>query len=208
MVRGIRPDISITLTALNLEGVPEAVEFALARGLPFSLNFYRECQPSARREDEAAPSPLVPEAHRLVAAVRRVFEVVRSYPTYPVSLAGILDRTRLDIPHSYPCAAGRDYVAVDTEGHLSACQMLLDEPWADLAHADPLATIRRRGESLFQPVEASDDCSSCLWRSACSGGCPLMRQTALQDRYCQVYRTLLPDLVRLEANRLVSTQVC
>ncbi len=203
MRRGLRPDVSITLTALNLDGIPDAVEFALARGLPFSLNFYRECQVGP-----GALSPLAPDADRLVEAVRRVFDVVRAYPHYPVPLAGILDRTRLDVPHSHPCAAGRDYVTVDAEGRLSACQMLLDEPWSDLGCADPLAVIRRRGESVFQPVEAHEACRACLWRAACSGGCPLMRQTALHSRYCQVYQALLPELVLLEANRLVSTQAC
>jgi uncharacterized protein len=204
MQRGLRPDISITLTSLNLEGIADAVAFALERELPFSLNFYRECQPAADR----ALSPLAPDPARLVETVRQVFGVVRRYPAYPLPLAGILDRTRLDVPHHHPCAAGRDYVAVDTEGRLSACQMLLDDPWSDLDGADPLRVIRRQGASLFEPVEAHGECDSCLWQAACSGGCPLMRQTALHDRYCQVYRTLLPELVRLEAARLVSTQIC
>jgi uncharacterized protein len=201
MARGLQPDISITLTALNVEGVVEATAFALERGLPFSLNFYRECSPGA-----GAPSPLAPDPDQLVTAVQKVFALVRMYPDYPVPLAGILDRTRLDVPHHYPCSAGRDYVAVDTNGQVSACQMLLKTPWADMMDEDPLTTIRSRGTSIFKPVEERPGCRTCLWRAACSGGCPLMRQNVLHERYCQVYRTLLPELVCLEADRLIALQ--
>jgi uncharacterized protein len=207
VARGLRPNISITLTALNLDGVEDAVAFALKRNLPFNLNFYRECSPSESRgpqDDGSAPSPLVPEPTRLVAAMLRIFGLIRTYPTYPLPLSGILDRTRLDIPHSYSCSAGRNYLAVDATGRVSACQMLLEDPHSDLSDQDPLNTIRQYGQELFLPVEALSECAACVWRTACSGGCPLMRQSALHDSYCQVYRTLFPELVRLEGNRLLA----
>ena len=207
--RGLQPDISITVTALNLDGVPEAVAFALERTLPFNLNFHRECSlPASRAEsgDAAIASPLSPDPDRLVDVVTSVFDLVRTYPAYPLPLAGILDRIRLDVPHSHACSAGRDYVAVDMEGRVSACQMLLQTPWTDLADKDPLSTVRQRGADLFRSVEERADCASCPWRMACSGGCPLMRDTVLHDRYCQVYQILLPQLVRLEADRLIAWQ--
>jgi len=95
-------------------------------------------------------------------------------------------------------------VVVTAEGRASACQMLLEEPWASLADDDPLDTIRQHGERIFQPVDRQSDCHACPWRTACSGGCPLMRGTVLHDWYCQVYRILLPELVRLEASRLIA----
>jgi uncharacterized protein len=42
LVRGLCPTISITLTADTLAGAGEAVALALACGLPFNLNFYRD----------------------------------------------------------------------------------------------------------------------------------------------------------------------
>jgi uncharacterized protein len=200
--RGLQPNISITLTALNLEAAPAAVAFALERELPFNLNFYREC---AMADSAGIPSLLVPNPAQLVDTMLRIFDLIRTYPTYPLSLTGILDRTRLDAPHQHPCSAGRDYMVVDTEGRASACQMLLEEPWASLADEDPLDTIRQHGERIFRPVDRQSDCYACPWRTACSGGCPLMRGTALHDWYCQVYRILLPELVRLEAGRLIAS---
>jgi len=202
--RGLQPNISITLTALNLEGASAAVAFALERHLPFNLNFYREC---AMADPTRTPSPLAPSPAQLVEAMLGILNLIRAYPTYPLPLTGILDRTRFDVPHQHPCAAGRDYVVVDTEGRVSACQMLLEEPWASLADEDPLDAIRRQGERIFQAADEQSDCHTCLWRMVCSGGCPLMRGTALHDRYCQVYRILLPELVRLEACRLMASLV-
>jgi uncharacterized protein len=197
MARALRPDVSITLTARNLDGVSGAARFALARNLPFSLNFYRECAAAA-----AAARYVVPG--RRIDAVRGVFQVASAYPDYAVPLAGILDRARLDVPHYYPCSAGRDYVAVDIRGGVAACQMLLDTPWSHLSAEDPLAAIRCQGRGLFQPVDAHPECQDCPWRAACAGGCPLMWGTALHEAYCRAYRALLPELVQLEARRLVT----
>jgi uncharacterized protein len=209
LARGLRPNISITLTALNLDGIEGAVAFALERELPFNLNFYRECSPAGpggAHHDGDAPSPLVPEPERLVATMLRILGLIQTFPTYPWPLTGVLDRTRLDVPHSHPCSAGRDYLVVGTDGRLSACQMLLDEPWSDLSAEDPLGAIRRCGEELFLPVEAHPDCNECQWRTACSGGCPLLRKSALHGHYCAVYRRLLPEVVHLEGKRLLACQ--
>jgi uncharacterized protein len=201
--RGLRPSISITLTELSLDGVGEAVAFALQRQLPFNLNFYRECSSTGLG---AGTSPLTPRPERLLETMKGVFELIGRYPAYPLALGAILDRTRLDVPHHHTCSAGRDYLVVDSQGRVSACQMLMDVPWTDLEEEDPLDTIRRRGMDLFTPVEDQGECGQCPWRMACSGGCPLMRGSALHDDYCRVYRTLLPELVRLEAKRLVARQ--
>jgi uncharacterized protein len=207
LARGLRPNISITLTSLNLDGVQDAVAFALERDLAFNLNFYREgsCAELAGAQGAMrVPSPLVPSPASLTAALLQAFGLVEACPAYSWSLSSVLDRTRLDVSHSYPCSAGRDYLAIDTDGGVSACQMLLEEPWSDLAQEDLLSVLRQRGQGIFQPVDERSTCRACVWRTACSGGCPLMQESVLHDRYCQVYRTLFPELVRLEGARLLA----
>lgn len=39
---GLQPHLSITVTAQNVDGLPDVVAYALDRDLPFNLNFYRE----------------------------------------------------------------------------------------------------------------------------------------------------------------------
>jgi radical SAM protein with 4Fe4S-binding SPASM domain len=141
-----------------------------------------------------------------VDTVLKVFDVVGAYPAYSLPLSGTLDRVRLDVPHRYPCAAGRDYVAVDAQGGLAACQMLLGEPWCHVGAEDALGEIQRRGESVFKTVEERADCEHCPWQTACGGGCPLMWGSELHHSHCQVYQILLPALARLEARRLIARQ--
>lgn len=203
VARGVHVDVSITLTALNLEGVPDAVAFALGRRLPFSLNFYRECQ-TGRKLAQAVLSHLQPDPERLIDVVRQALALVEAEPAYPLPLTGILDRARLDVPHYRPCSAGNDYLAVDPDGYISACQMLLEEPWAHLEDEDPLLAVRARGETTFRPVQDHAECSQCQWQTACSGGCPLLRDTLLNRAYCRAYQVLLPELVRLEGKRLIA----
>jgi len=201
MKRGLRPNISITVTSLNLDGAGEAVAFALERDLPFNVNFYRECAPDNGRRPRG---PLSPSPVQLLEAMQGILAIIRAHPSYALPLTAVLDRTRLDIPHDYTCSAGRDYLVVGTGGQVSACQMLLEEPWTSLADADPLCAVRRRGEELFRAADDDADCRACTWRTACSGGCPLLRKSVLHGDYCQVYRALFPELVLLEAKRLIA----
>jgi len=141
---GSRVEASITLTALDLEGVPDAVAFALSRRLPFSLNFYRECH-TGQKTARAVLSLMQPDPDRLVRAVGQALALADHFRPIP-ALSGILDRVRIDVPHHHPCSAGRDYLAIDPGDRVAACQMLLEEPWTDLKDADPLATLHRHGE--------------------------------------------------------------
>jgi uncharacterized protein len=198
--RGLRPNISITVTSFNLRGAGEAVAFALKRALPFNVNFYRECAPD---QGQHARGPLSPSPAQLLKTMRGIIAIIEAHPSYPLPLTAILDRTRLDVPHSYACSAGRDYLVVGTAGQVSACQMLMGEPWSTLGNKDPLCAVRRRGEEVFKAVDGDPQCGGCAWRMACSGGCPLLRKSVLHRDYCQVYRALFPELVQLEAKRLI-----
>jgi uncharacterized protein len=200
---GLQPNISITLTSLNLDGAGRAVAFALDRDLPFNLNFYRPC---VAGPGGVLPSTLVPDPERLVKRVKEILALVARRPDYPWPLGGILDRVQIGVPHAYPCSAGRDYLAVDVEGRVAACQMLLANPWSDLRAAQPLAAVRAKGEALFQRGLEGTACQACPWRKACAGGCPLLRETALHEAYCQVYKALLPQLIRLEVKRLIAAR--
>ena len=205
VARGLLPDVSITLTSLNLDGVAGAARVALERDLPFNLNFYRECTPAGKAGRREAGS-LAPPPGRLVATILEVLDLVREFPSYTQPLSGVLDRARLDLPHDTPCSAGSDYLVVDVRGGIAGCQMLLGSPWADLDHEDPLGAIRHQGRLLFRPADDASDCARCTWRRACGGGCPLLRGSDLHDQYCGVYRALLPELLRLEGERLLALE--
>jgi len=184
---GIAPHLSITLDGTENPTHIDAVALALAADLPFNLNFVR-------------PAP--PTLDRLVATLQAIFACIESnLPRY--SLLAILDRANFSHPHYHPCSAGLSYIVVDHQGRISPCQMELGRPVGDLHAADdPLETLKAAFPN--PSVEKRADCTSCPWRYGCAGGCPwLARQTGGTAPYCAVYKSLYPELIRLEGLRLL-----
>ncbi len=195
--RGLIPHVSITVTALNLHGITDAVRFAIERELPFNLNFYRATG--------GENSGLAPGAEALIAVMEQVLDLLgNELDRIPYPLTGILDRTHFDIPHNRVCSAGLHYLAVDTRGGIAPCHMLLGRHSLESNAADPLRELQERwGQAFNPPVETLAECQSCLWRFTCAGGCPLLRKSELHKRYCRVYKAILPGLVKLEARRIL-----
>ena len=56
-------------------------------------------------------------------------------------------------------------------------------------------------------TEIATGCQTCPWRQVCCGGCPLAylhkEATRAQPDYCIVYKQLIPELLRIEARRIV-----
>lgn len=196
LARGITPHLSITVTAQNAHHLAETVAFALERNLTFNLNFVRH--------------RVVPHAI-LIQGVRAAFAVIEAHlPQH--SLLGVLDRARFDQPHAYPCGVGQSYVVIDHRGRLARCQMNLTHVVGDVWHDDPLIAVQRAcGDFANVSVEQKDECRNCTWRYWCAGGCPLLTfksvgQSNAPSPYCEVYKVLYPELVRLEGLRLLQWQ--
>lgn len=200
---GIRPYLSITVTARNVDMLADVVAFALERELLFNLNFYRPVDPTMRWDD------LPTEDDRLIAGMRRAFSVIeKRLPDYPL-IGGLVDRAHFNAPHSYACGAGRNYLVIDQRGRVARCQMEIGHPVTTVLAEDPLRTIRQHGDGFRNVgVEERIDCRECIWRYWCGGGCPLLahRLTGRNDvpsPYCRVYQALYPDMIRLEGLRLL-----
>ncbi len=192
---GLKPYLSITISADNAHGLSSTVAFALERGVPFNLNFVR-----------AAGG--ITNSRKIIAGVRAAFEVIENnLPPYP--LTGILDRANFAAPHPYTCGAGRDYLVIDPAGKVARCQMELEQAVTDVWADNPLLAVRA-APTGFQAVtvDEKENCRACLWRYACGGGCPLLTHQATGHNqapspYCEVYQALYPDLLRLEGLRLL-----
>ena len=197
---GLRPHLSVTVTAHNVDQLAEVVTFALDRGLPFNLNFVR---PAPGRPD------LTPEPARLIAALQSAIRKLQSATRNPQSAIGnLLDRCDLSAPHRYPCGAGHTYIVVGPRGELARCHMEMERTVGTVWEEDPLAAVRVENGFRNPPVEEKAECWECPWRYICAGGCPLLAQRqrgtpAAPSPYCAVYRAILPELLRLEGLRLM-----
>jgi uncharacterized protein len=200
---GLVPDISITVTGRNADGLPELMAWVLERGLPFSLNFYRENDQSASQTD------LRLEEERIIEGMLAAYKVIEEKLPERCLLASLADRANLATPHLRTCSVGHSYLVIDHQGRVAKCQMDIANTVTTIHDPDPLARVRESNDGICNlPVDDRAECRNCQWHYWCAGGCPLQayRATGRYDAKspnCAIYRALYPEVIRLEGLRLL-----
>jgi len=197
------PDISVTVSGRNAEGLPEIMNWFLERDLPFSLNFYRQNDLSISHID------LKLEEEQIIAGMLAAFDVIEHNLPSRSLLASLTDRANLAVPHKRTCSVGDSYLVFNQHGQVSKCQMKMDTPIADI-HTENLLQVIREDKSGIQnvSVEEKEGCRDCEWKYWCTGGCPL-ESYRVTGRYdvkspnCNIYKTIFPEVLRLEGLRLL-----
>jgi uncharacterized protein len=199
--RGLRPDVTMTVTRANAHGAAAVARWALIeRGLPLSFNFYRQNLLSASRTDLALEERVIIEG--LLAAYAVIESALPALPFFN----GLLDRVQAEA-HSHTCGVGQSYVVITHTGQLAQCQMHLDQPVNSESVGDLLPLVAA-GPIRNLSVDEKEGCRECVYRYRCSGGCPLetYRTTGrwdVQSPNCRIYKSLLPHALRLEGLRLM-----
>ena len=197
------PDISITISGRNVDGLPELIQWVLERDLPFSFNFYRENSLSESNAD------LRLEEQRIITAMLAAYEIIEGNLPRRSLLASLADRANLSTSHQHTCGAGQNYLVFDPLGRVAKCQMDMGHTVSDAHAFDPLANVRESDVGIHNlAVDEKDGCQECPWRYWCAGGCPLVtyRSTGRYDTRspnCNIYRALYPEVLRLEGLRLL-----
>ncbi|MGB0384092.1 MAG: radical SAM protein [Ardenticatenaceae bacterium] len=200
---GLVPDVSITVSGRNAEGLADVVAWVLARDLPFSLNFYRENELSSSLAD------LKLDEEKIIQGMLAAYKVMEENLPRRSLLASIVDRSNLAAPHLRTCGVGHSYLVFDYRGRVSKCQMQLHQPVTTVQADDPLALIRADSLGIQNlSVEEKEGCRDCEWKYWCTGGCSLatFRATGRYDiksPNCNIYKALYPEAVRLEGLRLL-----
>ena len=203
---GVYPHLSITVTAQNVPSLPETVSFAIELGLRFNLNLYRDhgCVASAEklRSDEA----------HLIDGLRAALATLeRELPDYRL-IDGMLDRSSFQAPHATGCGVGHNYLVIDQRGGVAACQMEIENTITHIDEPDPLRVLQTADFGFRNlPAAEKEGCRDCTWQWWCAGGCSLLtkRVTGRDDvksPYCNVYKAIYPDVLRLEGLRLLKTR--
>jgi uncharacterized protein len=197
------PSISITLSNHNLKGLAETVNYVLKRGLPFTINFYRE------NECSAAFIDLNYQDEMIISAMKEAFAAIEEDLPFHSLLGAIIDRANLDAPHDRPCGVGNSYLVINHKGGVAKCHMELEQAITDVSAPDPLQLIRIDQIGLQNPsVDEKEGCRECHWRYWCAGGCPALtyRVTGrfdVKSPNCHIYKVLFPEVLRLEGLRLL-----
>ncbi len=200
--RGIRPDITLTVTQLNAHYIAPSVRWVLERDLPLSLNFYRQNLNSASRTDLAL------EEQAIIGGMVAAYQEFEAHLPPRPFFNGLLDRVQAEA-HAHTCGVQHSYLVISHTGQLAQCQMHLDSPVHPRIEGD-LLPLAAAGPIQNIPVDKKEGCRDCLYRYRCSGGCPLETYRAtgrwdIRSPHCHIYQTLLPQALRLEGLRLLKT---
>jgi uncharacterized protein len=197
------PNISITVSQRNAAGLPELMSYLLEDDLPFNLNYYRD------NEHALHPEQLQVAEEAMIAAIRRAMQVIEARLPRRSLLASFIDKANIAEPHQHTCSVGRNYLVIDQHGGIAKCHAQIEQTVSTVEADDPLWYVQNDQQGVQGlSVDEKEGCKSCQWRYWCSGGCPVLtyRLTGRYDiksPYCQVYQTLFPDVLRLEALRLL-----
>jgi uncharacterized protein len=199
---GLKPNVAITVTQHNVAGLPQLVQWLLEHETMFNLQLYREHAPN----ESNVPSSF--QEVRIIEALRQTYAVIAQNPPIWSVLNCLLDHSDLTSPHTHTCGMGHHYLVVGPDGQIAQCQMTIDQPITDLSASDPLAELRAYRGIQNISVEQKEVCQSCEWKYWCGGGCPvtIARHTGRNDQpspSCNIYRSLYPDVVKLEGLRLL-----
>lgn len=197
---GIYPDITLTLTQLNAKGAANTVRWALDRGLPVSLNFYRQNLLTSTRVE------LDFEEKTIIDGMLAAYQVIEENLPLKPFLNGLLDRVQAEA-HAHTCGVQHSYVVITHEGKLAQCQMHLDNP-IETKTSDNLLLSVAGGPIQNLSVDNKEGCRACEFRYRCTGGCPLETYRAtgrwnVKSPHCRIYKTLYPAALRLEGLRLL-----
>jgi uncharacterized protein len=197
------PHISVTISQQNLVGLPDLLTYILQKNLPFALSFYRDNDYAMEYER------LFFEEQQMIDAMRQAFRAIEAHLPQRSLLGGILDLANLQALHRQACGVGINYLVIDQYGGVSKCHAAQQQRVTTISASNPLQVLQQDREGIQNlAVEEKEVCRDCTWRYWCGGGCPLLTYR-VAGRYdvkspnCRIYQALFPDVLRLEALRLL-----
>jgi uncharacterized protein len=203
LANGLVPSINVTVSAQNLDGLTNLVEYILEREMPFTLSYYRENEYSAHLHD------LQFSETNMITKMLEVFSYIEHHLPKRCLISSLIDKANLTSPHHHTCGVGRNYLVIDQNGQIAKCHANITQTITTIDADDPLQVIRDDTRGIQGlPVEEKEGCRTCQWRHWCAGGCPLItyRVTGRNDiksPNCNIYKALFPEALHLEALRLL-----
>lgn len=231
LAAGIQPYVLITVGDSNLDGLPDLTQWLLDRRLWFRYSLVRDLEWGAGLLDDrhgaqtlrdvdghAEPGMLTGEPLRRLQRVfgqcyDRIERAVASGQVRGFRSSHKFCDLEPWRPIAKACGAGTSYVAIAETGEISPCQAALHHPGTQPVRPASLLTLARDQTQFphFRRETGNPTCNACRWKPSCAGGCPLLlyrREGHVDGRspYCEVFRAVLPRIVRIAALELAVQQ--
>lgn len=195
-------NVIITISSKNIDNIPELTQYLLKNKIPFTFNFFRE-NPNVHEILEG-------DDRKLVEQLKKAYKIISdNLPSYSM-INGILDRVTFLRPHLNACGMGQNYIVVRHDGKIISCQMTQNKVIGSIDDRDLIETMLKG--NFIRPkgltVENKTPCKDCQWKYVCCGGCPLLTNDQkgrfdTNSPYCLVYKELIPEILKIEAQRLI-----
>ena len=198
---GVQVGINVVVSASSAQHFPEMVRFCLERNIKYTVSF--------ARENLFSQEAIQPENQQLINGMRDAFQEVRkNFPER--SLLSGLDLISFASAHTLPaCGVESSYIVLSEKGEASSCHMLMNQPQGSIMDPDISSKLfNKQQPDIGFSSEEKDGCNTCTWRYVCAGGCPAATKLAYgtskrSSPFCLAYKALIPDLINLEAERII-----
>lgn len=189
-------EVSVTVSARNINALPDTVQFLIERQYRFNLNYNRN-----RADHEYTNEQLTNK--ELTLGILKSLEKVKQLLPKRSIINAFVDKANFIAPHTNTCSAGRNYLVIDCDGSVSLCQMKMEDKIGKIDSENIMQLVSLNND-VFKSVEDKVGCKMCEWKYWCAGGCPVLalREYGLSDiksPYCDVYRSIFPQIVKVEA---------
>lgn len=195
-------NILVVITSKNVMHLEDLTRYFLTRKINFVFSFFRE--------NSYAATGLTASHEDLIINLRKSYKLMMKSPP-PFSVMGnMLDKINFKKPHLSTCDIGSSYMIIRQDGKIASCQMTMNRTIGSIDDEDIIKTMR--DGSFLKPdkvnVEHKANCKTCHWKYVCCGGCPVLTHVkkgtyTTNSPYCEVYRALIPDVLKIEAMRII-----
>jgi uncharacterized protein len=202
---GVHFSITVVITSKNIDGIPNLTRYLLSNNINFVFSFFRDNPESSEK--------LECDKNKLIDVLKKTYKIIHdNVPKYSI-VNNILDKVKFK-PHYNTCGVGTNYLIIRQDGEIASCQMTLEKSIGSIEDDDLIDTIIKG--NFIKPerltIESISSCLSCQWKFICTGGCPLLtfQQKNKYDAsspYCKVYKALIPEVLKIEAKRLIKYEL-
>ncbi|MCX6732686.1 MAG: radical SAM protein [Candidatus Roizmanbacteria bacterium] len=207
---GVLGVIATTVTSKNIEHLSKFSRFLVKEGIKFQFQFYKESSQFCRENPLALTDKSIEYYLRAIKTVYSMYKI----QDIQKKVTSFIDLDHSNTPTTVTkqgCSAGNIEYTVTTNCEIKVC------PASEVAIPfekafDFIAAIREKNSEFVNfSIDSNPVCKKCLWKYQCKGRCKLemMRSGKLNEipQRCTFYKKLYPLIIKLEAERIVSTNV-
>ncbi len=206
---GVKFSVMTVVSKANLAGLPALADWLMKNNIPFRFLLIRK--------NPMIGWNLIPKNEELIKTISKIYDsIALNMPRYSIGAAlcnGV--PKRYDNFFDGGCGVGKIFTPINEIGDIYPCHMTFSQKEMKLGsivenpEVDIYSLVNSQKARAFNPgIKERIGCQDCEWKYICANPCPMSiffekGNPALPTYYCQMYKTLIPKAIHLEAERLI-----